>query len=98
MVDGGVDAASVRMKAADRNVIQGDQRGEDKHGREVPEAAVSGESEGDAQNVGNGRTPVAIEDGGAAEPPENARAAGCIFNDPAGGTVLGYVGGQQSSR
>src|SRR3954452_2173000 len=56
-----VDAAAVRIEAADDHVIDPNQRDEHAHQRDQPERSIAGHRESEANDIGFARTPVAVK-------------------------------------
>src|SRR6266480_300783 len=56
-----INAAAVRIKTADDHVVEADQRGEHAHQGDEPERCVAGDGEGEANDIGFARAPVAVK-------------------------------------
>src|SRR6266480_6578840 len=56
-----VDAAAVRIEAADDHVIDPNQRDEHAHQRDQPERSIAGHGESEADDIGFARAPVAVK-------------------------------------
>src|SRR6184192_3615288 len=69
-----VDAAPVRIKAADDHVIKTDERGQNAHRGDQPKRCVTRDGESESDDVGFARAPIAIENGGRALPIDIARS------------------------
>ena len=87
VIDGIIDTAPVREQTTNGDVIEGDNGGQRQHAAEIPHTGVPGEGKTDTENVCDRGSPVTVEDGSAADPSEDPRAAGRIF-DVAGGLRL----------
>ncbi len=59
-----VDAAAIRVEAADNHVVESNERGEDAHQGDQPERSVASNGEGETDDVGFARTPVAVQNRG----------------------------------
>src|SRR6267143_4787792 len=68
-----VNAAAVRIEAADDHVIDPNQRNEHAHQRDQPERSVTGNGKGETDHVGFARAPVAVQDRGRARHIDIAR-------------------------
>jgi hypothetical protein len=79
MMNRTIDPTAMRIQAANRDIIEGNNRHEDHHEREVPKASVAGIEETKTHYIRNAGTPVTIEDCCTAEPSKNAGAACCEF-------------------
>ncbi len=77
----GINAAAVRVVAADGHVIDADQGGQQAHGGDEPEGTVAADGKGQADDVGLAGAPVAIENGGGAGRIDVARPSGVTGND-----------------
>src|SRR5678809_357870 len=66
MAHAGVNTAAVEIETADNHVIDADERGKHAHERDEPEGGVTGNGEGETNNVGLARAPIAIKDRGRA--------------------------------
>lgn len=62
MPHAGVNAPTIRIKAADHHVVEADQSGQNTHGGDQPKRSVATHREGKADDVGFARPPIAIED------------------------------------
>jgi hypothetical protein len=74
-----IDPTTVRIEAANSDIIDGDNRHEYHHEREMPKASVAGIKEAKTHYISNAGTPVTIEDCCTAEPSQNSGAASCEF-------------------
>src|SRR5947199_9099363 len=61
MPDGCINAAAVRVEAADDHVVEPDQGGEHAHRSDQPERGVACNRKGQADHVGLARPPVAVQ-------------------------------------
>ena len=61
MTHAGVDAAAIRIEAADDHVVEPDERGEHAHRGDQPERRVPGDRESKADDVGFARAPIAVK-------------------------------------
>src|SRR6266513_118124 len=59
-----VDAAAVRIEAADDHVIDPNQRDEHAHQGDQPERSVAGHGEREADDIGFARAPIAVKNRG----------------------------------
>src|SRR6266487_567115 len=75
-----VDAAAVRVEAADDHVVQADKRGEHAHGRDEPERCVTGDGECETNDVGFARAPIAVKNRGRARHIDIARTPNVGWN------------------
>ncbi len=75
-----INAAAVRIKAADDHVIDADERGENAHRRDEPERGIAGDGKGEADDVGFARAPVAVKNRGRARNIDIARALNVSWN------------------
>src|SRR5207249_7922330 len=66
MAHTGVDAAAIRIEAADNHVVESNERGEDAHQGDQPERSVTSDGEGETDDVGFARAPVAVQNRGGA--------------------------------
>ena len=69
----GIDTAAIRKMRADDDVVVGDDGGQDADRENDGERREAGGDEGEADNVGLARAPVAVEQGGGALPVDVAR-------------------------
>jgi hypothetical protein len=74
-----INPTAMRIEAANSNIIEGNDRHEYHHEREVPKTSVAGIEETNTHYISNAGTPVTIEDCCTAEPSQNAGAACCEF-------------------
>src|SRR2546426_11174561 len=56
-----VNAAAVRIKAADDHVVEANERGEHAHQGDEPERCVASDSKGEAYDIGFARAPIAVK-------------------------------------
>ena len=68
-----VNAAAIRIKAADDHVVDADERSENAHCGDQPERGVTGHGKGEADDVSFARAPIAVQDGGRARRVDIAR-------------------------
>jgi len=68
-----VDATAIRVKTADDHVVEADKCGEDAHEGDEPERGITGDGEGEADDVGFARTPVAVKNRGGTRRVDVAR-------------------------
>src|SRR5256886_2693948 len=61
MPDGCINAAAVRVEAADDHVVEPDEGGEHAHRSDQPERGVAGNRKGEADHVGFAGAPVAVQ-------------------------------------
>src|SRR6266481_4115661 len=74
MPHAGVNAAAVRIKAADDHVVEADECSEHAHRRDQPERSVTADRERKPNDVGLARPPIAIKDRRRALPVHIARS------------------------
>src|SRR2546423_10145425 len=79
MPHAGVDAAAVRIEATDDHVIDPNQRDEHAHKGDEPERGVVGDGEGEADDIGFARAPIAVKNRSRARHIDIARSlnVGC---------------------
>ena len=75
-----VNAATVRIEAADHHVICTDKRGQYAHGRDQPERGISRDGKCEANYVGFAGAPVAVENRRRALPIHVARSLNVCRN------------------
>src|SRR5207253_5245029 len=56
-----VNAAAVGVETADDHVVEANERGEHAHQGDEPERCVAGDGEGEANDIGFARAPVAVK-------------------------------------
>src|SRR6266516_1155167 len=74
MPHAGVNAATVRIKAADDHVVEADECGEHAHRRDQPERRVAGHRKSQANHISFAGAPVAVQNRGRAFPIDIARS------------------------
>src|SRR5258707_10245906 len=74
MPDGWINAAAVRVEAADDHVVEADEGGEHAHRSDQPERGVARDSERKPNDVGLARPPIAVQNRGRALPVHIARS------------------------
>src|SRR5438876_6012607 len=74
MSHAGVNAAAVRIKAADDHVVEADECSEHAHRRDQPKRTIAGDSERKPNDVGLTRPPIAIKNCRRALPVHIARS------------------------
>src|SRR5947207_15269409 len=74
MSDAGINTAAVRVESANDNVVDPDERRKDAHRRDQPKRRIAADREGETDDVGFARTPVAVEDGSSARHIDIARS------------------------
>ena len=66
MTHAGVNAAAIRIKPADDDVVDPDERGQNAHRGDQPERRVAADGKSQADDVGFARAPVAVQNRGRA--------------------------------
>src|ERR1044071_5761251 len=74
MTDAGIDAAAVRIEAADDDVVNSDERSENAHRPNQPERRVAADRERETDDVRFDRAPVPVQNGSRARDINVARS------------------------
>src|SRR5437879_3544944 len=68
-----VDAAAVRIKAADDHVVDPDKRGQHAHRSDQPKGRITADCKREADDIGFARPPIAVQNRGRARNIDIAR-------------------------